>query len=200
MKPWVPACAGVLAFVAVCSIPAFGAQTDISISTAPPPAVPRVLGPAVVGSKPGSPFLHTVPATGQAPLTFAASGLPAGLSIAASSGIISGITPTAGSYPIVVTVTNAAGSATATLTVAAGDGLALTPPMGWNSYDSFGSSVTESEVMSAAQAMQTELQPYGYRAVVVDFLWYDPDQPIDSNGRYLPSTSKFPSATGDLGL
>src|SRR5450432_1122268 len=48
--------------------------------------------------------------------------------------------------------------------------------------------------------MQTSLQPYGYRAVVVDFLWYDPDQPTDSNGRYLPSTSKFPSATGDQGF
>ena len=200
MKFWLPACAGVLSFVAVCASPVFGAQTDISISMAPAPAVPRILGPAVVGSRPGSPFLYTVPATGQAPLTFAATGLPASLSIAASSGIVSGTTPAAGSYPVTITVTNPAGSATATLTVTAGDGLALTPPMGWNSYDSFGSSVTESEVMSAAQAMQTSLQPYGYRAVVVDFLWYDPDQPTDSNGRYLPSTSKFPSATGDQGF
>jgi len=200
MKFWLPACAGVLSFVAVCASPVFGAQTDISISMAPAPAVPRILGPAVVGSRPGSPFLYTVPATGQAPLTFAATGLPASLSIAASSGIVSGTTPAAGSYPVTITVTNPAGSATATLTVTAGDGLALTPPMGWNSYDSFCSSVTESEVMSAAQAMQTSLQPYGYRAVVVDFLWYDPDQPTDSNGRYLPSTSKFPSATGDQGF
>ena len=200
MKPWLPACAGVLSFVAMCASPALGAQTDISISTAPPPAVPRVLGPAVVASKPGSPFLYAIPATGQAPLTFAASGLPAGLSIATSSGIVSGTTPAAGSYPIMITVTSPAGTATATLTLTAGDGLALTPPMGWNSYDSFGSTVTESEVMAAAQAMQTELQPYGYHAVVVDFLWYDPDQPIDSNGRYLPSTSKFPSATGTQGF
>jgi len=200
MKLWVSIGAAVLSFVAVCSSPVFGSQTDISISTAPPAAVPRILAPTVIGSKPGSPFLFTVRATGQAPLTFAASGLPAGLSIAASSGTVSGTTPAAGSYPATITVTNAAGSATATLTVNAGATLALTPPMAWNSYDSFGSSVTESEVVSAAQAMQTELQPFGYSAVVVDFLWFDPEQAIDSNGRYLPSSSKFPSATGNQGF
>jgi alpha-galactosidase len=200
MKPWVPIGAGVLSFVAVCSSPVFGAQTDISISMAAPPGAPRILGPTVVGSKPGSPFLFTVPATGQTPLTFVASGLPAGLSIAATTGTVSGTTPAAGSYPATITVTNAAGSATATLTVNAGATLALTPPMAWNSYDSFGSSVTEGEVMSAAQAMQTELQPFGYSGVVVDFLWFDPEQAIDSNGRYLPSSSKFPSATGNQGF
>jgi MYXO-CTERM domain-containing protein len=190
----------VLSFGALGSSPVFGAQTDITISTAAPPAAPHILGPTVVGSKPGSPFIYTVSATGQAPLTFAATGLPAGLSIAASSGTISGTTPAAGAYPVTVTVTNAAGSATATLTVKAGDALALTPPMGWNSYDSFGSSVTESEVMSAAQAMQTELKPFGYNAVVVDFLWFDPEQAIDANGRFLPSTSKFPSSAGNQGF
>ena len=190
----------VLSFGALGSGPVFAAQTEISISTAAPPAAPHILGASVVGSKPGSPFIYTVSATGQAPLTFAASGLPAGLSIAASSGTISGTTPAAGAYPVTVTVTNAAGTATATLTVKAGDGLALTPPMGWNSYDSFGSSVTESEVLSAAQAMQTELKPFGYNAVVVDFLWFDPEQAIDANGRYLPSASKFPSSAGNQGF
>jgi len=200
MKLRVSLSVAVLSFGALANRPVFGAQTEISISMAAPPAAPHILGAAVVGSKPGSPFIYTVSATGQAPLSFAATGLPAGLSIAASTGMISGTTPAAGTYPVTVTVTNAAGTATATLTVKAGDGLALTPPMGWNSYDSFGSSVTESEVMSIAQAMQTELKPFGYNAVVVDFLWFDPEQAIDANGRFLPSTSRFPSATGDQGF
>ena len=182
------------------SHPVLAAQTDINISTTAPPAAPRILGATIIGAAPGSPFLWTISATGQTPLTFAAAGLPAGLSIAASSGTISGTTPAAGSYPINVSVTNGSGSATAALTLTAGSTLALTPPMGWNSYDSFGANVTESDVKAAAQAMKTLLQPSGWNTVVIDYLWYDPEQTIDANGRWLPSKSKYPSATGSDGF
>jgi alpha-galactosidase len=186
--------------VVVAGSTAFAAQTDVTISMTAPPAAPRIQGPAVVGATPGSPFLFGVAATGQAPLAFAATGLPPGLSIDAGSGIISGTTPAAGSYPVALSVTNGAGSATATLTITAGGTTALTPPMGWNSYDSFGSSVTESETLAAAQAVKSQLQPFGWDTVVVDYLWFDPEQSIDSNGRYLPSPSKFPSAAGGKGF
>ena len=189
-----------LSLAAAIGHPVFAAQTDISISTTAPPAAPRILGATVVGSTPGSPFLYTISATGQAPLTFAATGLPDGLSIAASSGTISGTTPAAGSYPINVSVSNSSGSASGTLTLTSGSTLALTPPLGWNSYDSFGASVTEKDVLAAAQAMKTTLQPYGWNTVVIDYLWYDPEQTIDANGRWLPSKSKYPSATGSDGF
>ena len=133
-------------------------------------------------------------------MTFAATGLPAGLTIAASTGIVSGTTPAAGSYPIAVTVTNSAGSASATYTLVAGNTLALTPPMGWNSYDSFGASVTEQEMIDEAMAVKQYLQPFGWNTVVIDYRWYEPGQPIDANGRYLPATSKYPSATGSDGF
>jgi alpha-galactosidase len=200
MKLGVPVRIAVLSLVAAYSRPAFSAQTDISISTTAPPAAPRILGATVIGSTPGSPFLYTISATGQAPLTFAATGLPDGLSIAASSGTISGTTPVAGSYPINVTITNGSGSAAGTLTLTSGSTLALTPPMGWNSYDSFYASVTEKDVLAAAQAMKTLLQPYGWNTVVIDYLWYDSEQTIDANGRWLPSKSKYPSATGSDGF
>jgi hypothetical protein len=180
--------------------PAFAAQTDLTISTAAAPATPRILGSTQIGAIPGSPFLYTISATGQSPLKFAATGLPSGLSLDASSGTISGTTPAAGSYPFNVTVSNGSGSASGTLTLTAGSTLALTPPMGWNSYDSYGASVTEKDVLAAAQAMKTTLQPYGWNAVVIDYLWYDPEQTIDSNGRWLPSKSKYPSATGTDGF
>ena len=180
--------------------PAFAAQTDITISTTPALATPRILGAAVVGSIPGSAFLFTVSATGQTPLKFEATGLPSGLSIDASSGMISGTTPAAGTYPINLTVSNSAGSASRTLTLNAGSTLALTPPMGWNSYDSFIAAVKESDVVEAAKAMKTLLQPYGWNTMVIDYLWYDPEQTIDANGRWLPSKSKYPSATGDVGF
>jgi alpha-galactosidase len=187
-------------FSALLAAPAFGAQTEITISMAPAPATPRLLGAALIGSLPNSPFLYTISATGKAPLTFAATGLPSGLSISATTGTISGTTPAAGSYPIQITVSNASGSATNTLTLSSGSTLALTPPMGWNSYDSFGANVTEKDVLAAAQAMKTLLQPYGWNTVVVDYLWYDPEQTTDANGRWLPSKSKFPSATGSDGF
>jgi alpha-galactosidase len=188
------------ALVTALGAPAFAAQSDITISTAAPPATPQIHGAVVVGSIPGSPFLHTVSATGQAPLTFAATGLPSGLSIDSSSGTISGTAPAAGSYPISVTVTNGSGSVAATLTLIAGSTLALTPPMGWNSYDSFYADVKESDVLAAAEAMKKVLQPYGWDTVVIDYLWYDPEKKRDANGRWLPSPSKYPSATGEVGF
>jgi alpha-galactosidase len=180
--------------------PALAAQTDITISMDKAPATPRIQPPTVVGSIPGSPFHFTIPATGQSPLKFAATGLPDGLTLDASTGTISGKTPAAGSYPIELTVSNSAGSATGTLTVTAGSTLALTPPMGWNSYDSFSANVRESDVKAAADAMKSLLQPYGWNTVVIDYLWYDSEQKTDENGRWLPSPSKYPSATGTDGF
>src|SRR5206468_3638958 len=82
---------------------ALAATTDIAISMTAPAAAPRILGPSITGTKAGSPFLFTVPTTGQAPLTFTATDLPAGLTIDAATGIISGTSPTAGSYAVTVT-------------------------------------------------------------------------------------------------
>ncbi|WP_437587272.1 putative Ig domain-containing protein [Sorangium sp. So ce1000] len=176
------------------------AQSEIDISMAEAPATPRLQGPFVYGAAPSSPFLFAIPATGRAPLEFSVSGLPAGLTLAPSTGIISGTTPAAGSYPVRVTVTNAAGTASATYTLQSGSTLALTPPMGWNSYDSFGASVTEQDMIEQGQAVRTYLQPYGWNTVVIDYRWYEPGQPIDANGRYVPAKDKHPSATGSNGF
>ena len=176
------------------------AQTTITISMASPPATPRLQPPFVVGAVPSAPFLYTIPATGQAPLTFTATGLPSSLTLGGSTGTISGTAPAAGSYPIMVTASNGAGSATAALTLVSGTTLRPTPPMGWNSYDSYGASIKESEVVVQAQALKSTLQPFGWNTVVIDYRWYDPEDTLDGNGRYLPSISKYPSATGTNGL
>ena len=171
-----------------------------TISMTAAPATPELHAPFLYAARPATPFLFTIPATGQAPVSFSATGLPAGLTIAAGTGTISGTTPAAGSYPITVTASNASGSATATYTIAASDTYSLTPAMGWNSYDSFGSSVNESEFLAAATALKAQLQPYGWNTAVIDFLWFDPEDDIDSNGRWLPSPSKWPSSAGGQGL
>lgn len=176
------------------------AQTDATISMAPAPATPRLQPPHLVGATPGTPFLFSVPATGAAPLTYSATGLPAGLVLDATSGIISGTTPPAGSYPVAVTVMNGSGSASATLTITAGDTLALTPPMGWNSYDSYGGNVNEAQFLANAQALKTTLAPFGWNTAVIDFHWYDAEDATDANGRWMPSLSHFPSSKDGAGF
>jgi len=88
---------------------------------------------------------------------------------------------------------------------------ALTPPMGWNSWDSFGQAVTEAEVKANADFMAVRLAKYGWRYVVVDIEWSEPqrlgpDYPvrskseIDAYGRFVPAAERFPSAAGGRGF
>jgi alpha-galactosidase len=51
---------------------------------------------------------------------------------------------------------------------------AQTPPKGWNSWDSFGASVTEAEVLGNAEVMAKSLKDYGWEYIVVDIQWYEP--------------------------
>lgn len=90
---------------------------------------------------------------------------------------------------------------------------APTPPMGWNSYDSFGDSVTETEILANARYMKDHLLAHGWNYCVVDFRWYDagansgnPNDragarlSADEFGRLIPAVNRFPSATGKLGF
>lgn len=89
--------------------------------------------------------------------------------------------------------------------------LAQTPPMGWNSWDCFGSSVTEDEVLANAEFMATHLRAHGWRHVVVDIQWYEPEAGehdynavsaplLDEFGRQLPAPNRFPSAAQGRGF
>src|SRR5579872_7152698 len=100
-------------------------------------------------------------------------------------------------------------------------GVTVTPPMGWNSYNCFGSAVHEDEVKANADYLATYLKPYGWQYVVVDFLWsydnppgshignpfqkrlqdgsYIPWLTMDAYGRLTPQPTKFPSAFGGKG-
>jgi len=50
---------------------------------------------------------------------------------------------------------------------------APTPPMGWNSYDALGTSITEDETLAAARYMKDNLRDHGWRYAVIDARWYD---------------------------
>ena len=52
------------------------------------------------------------------------------------------------------------------------DNVALTPPMGWNSWDCYGPAVNEEQLLGNAQYMAGHLKEYGWEYVVVDIQWY----------------------------
>ncbi|HEX7307578.1 glycoside hydrolase family 27 protein [Lentzea sp.] len=75
---------------------------------------------------------------------------------------------------------------------------ALTPPLGWNSWNSFGCGITESQVRQAADTMVSSgMRDAGYQYVVVDDCWFDPQR--DSAGNLRSHPSKFPSGMKALG-
>jgi alpha-galactosidase len=88
---------------------------------------------------------------------------------------------------------------------------APTPPMGWNSWDCYGPSVTEDEVKANADYMTKYLFNYGWKYIVVDIQWYEPkagphsyrrdaDLMMDEYGRLTPAPNRFPSSAGGKGF
>ena len=156
----------------VAPLPIDRAPEPAYILTPKPGPAPRITGASVVGARPGHPFLFKVPATGTRPIAYAATNLPAGLSIDAATGIITGAVPTWGQYRVQVSARNAVGSATRELRIVIGDTLALTPPMGWNSWNCFASAVKASDVEGAADAfVKTGLIDHGWTYINVDDFW-----------------------------
>ena len=88
---------------------------------------------------------------------------------------------------------------------------ATTPPLGWNSWDCFGTTVTEQQVKEQADAMAKYLLPSGYKYLTVDIQWYEPEAKghaydpkavltMDEYGRLTPGLKKFPSAADGKGF
>jgi hypothetical protein len=88
---------------------------------------------------------------------------------------------------------------------------APTPPLGWNSWDCFGTTITETQAKAQADAMARELLPSGYKYFTVDIQWYEPGAEghtykegaplaMDEYSRLLPAPNKFPSATNGAGF
>jgi len=90
---------------------------------------------------------------------------------------------------------------------------AKTPPMGWNSWDIFGTAITEKQAREQADAMAEHLLPAGYDIFTVDIQWYQPtakthfydadaiyDLSMDEYGRLTPAPNRFPSAKNGKGF
>lgn len=150
---------------------------------------PAIHGPRIVGATPGRPFLFLVPATGEGPLTFSAHGLPSGLTLDGKTGILSGSLQSAGTTPVALTVHGPRGTARRTLTIVGGDHkLALTPPLGWNSWNVWAGEVDAAKIRQAADAMvQSGLAAHGFQYVNIDDTW---EAGRDSNGE-ITTNAKF---------
>ena len=112
---------------------------------------------------------------------------------------------------IVPTLATAQAPSTTGLPASAPTILAATPPMGWNSWDGYGTTIKESEVRANAEWFATHLKPFGWQYVVVDMEWYvnnptaegnskTSQYSMDAYGRFTPALNRFPSAAPNLGF
>ena len=164
----------------------------------PHEGVPELHGPARVGVRPGTELIHTFAATGERPLAFRVSGLPPGLTVVPSSGIVRGTAPTApGSHAVHVAVGNRSGSTSATVELVVGDQLALTPPMGWNSWNVYGETISADVVAHIADGMVTSgMRDLGYSYLNLDDFWHAPARAAD--GTPLAHPDRFPDGIAAL--
>jgi alpha-galactosidase len=112
---------------------------------------------------------------------------------------------------VIVAVILGLGFGASAQTTSPDSSLAPTPPMGWNSWDSYGPTVREDEVKANADYMAANLAKFGWKYIIVDIEWYQPhskshgyipraEVTIDEFGRFIPAVTRFPSAENGNGF
>jgi alpha-galactosidase len=192
--------AGVMVSVFSLMISCSGKQAVIAL-TPKPGLQPRINGAKIFGVRPGSPFLFTIPATGEKPLKYEVLNLPEGLVCDATTGHITGVIKEPGTYLTTFRVTNKSGFAERQFKIVCGSELALTPHMGWNSWYVWENHVTDSIMRAAAAAMVSSgMIDHGYMYVNIDDCWSIKQtskdssllgEPRDKNGM-INSNKRFP--------
>ncbi len=175
------------------------------ILTPPPPASPRINGPALYGLRPRSPLIYRIPCTGDRPIKFSAENLPQGILLDEHTGIMTGSIDEPGTYTITLKAKNGKGSNERAFTLKVGERLALTPPMGWNSWYIHYDRISEKTMREAAdQMIASGMANFGYQYVNIDDCWMrkvkskDPvtgGEPRDKNGVIIPN-GRFPDIKG----
>lgn len=154
---------------------------------------PRMNGAKIFGVRPGSPFLYTIPATGDRPITFSAKGLPEGLHLNAQTGRITGTLYKKGEYRVLLQAENTQGECRREFRIVVGDKISLTPPMGWNSWNCWNKYIDDKKVRENADAMvQYGLINHGWSYINIDDTWQGERGP---EGQILPN-EKFPDMKG----
>ena len=166
------------------------------ILTPQPGPEPKINGARVFGVRPDSPFIFTIPATGIRPIEFSANNLPKGLSLDRESGHITGKLNQKGTYNVTLIAKNGLGKDCRNLRIECGNKLALTPPMGWNSYNLLGCShVSEQKIRDIADAFVSKgLINFGWTYVNIDCGWAD--EVVDPVTLEINPNAKFPDMAG----
>lgn len=142
------------------------------ILTPPIAKSPRINSPKVFGARPGNPFLFTVVATGEAPILYSIENLPKGLTMDPTTGIIKGVVNKKGTYVVMMKAKNNFGTAQKRLTIKIGDTIALTPPIGWNGWNSWARLIDREKVIASANAMvNMGLSKHGWTYINIDDGW-----------------------------
>ena len=164
------------------------------ILTPDAPLSPRYNGPLVFGVRPGSPVIFRFPFSGERPMRFSVEGLPEGASIDREKGILGGKVEREGSYRLILTAENAHGTVSQPFTLEVGPDIGLTPPMGWNSWNCWGLSVSQEKVISSASAILDKgLADYGYSYINIDDAWQAPERNPDGS---IAANGNFPDIKG----
>jgi alpha-galactosidase len=164
------------------------------ILTPKPSKKPIINTPVEFGVGIAHPFIYKIPATGAFPLQFSVKNLPIGLLVDEKTGIITGKLNEAGEYATIITVKNNIGIVSKPFVIKVGKGIALTPPMGWNSWNCWGLSVSEQKVKASAQAMINKgLTNYGWSFINIDDGWEEKERKPTGE---IVANNKFPSMKG----
>ncbi len=176
-------------------------EGEYVILTPQPSPEPKINGPQIYGVRPGNPFLYRIPVTGVRPMKFSVENLPEGLHLNSQKGIITGTIEKKGEFILTFKAENKLGSAERKFKIVCGNKIALTPPMGWNSWNCFASSVSEKKVHSAAEAMiKSGLVNHGWSYINIDDYWETKPgsddstligKPRDKEGNIIPN-KRFP--------
>lgn len=172
--------------------------TNITLMYAPAAApMPTATAPQRYGSRPGTPFLlYLGAADAGSNRVWSARNLPAGLNLNSSNGIISGTTPAAGTNVVSWSVNGSGGTANGQLQFVSGNTLALTPPVGWNSWNGFEQNINETIIHGVADAIvHVGLMDYGFTYVNLDDEWA---LSARSGGNLVADPSKFPNGLNAL--
>ena len=182
----------IIILAGACQLLADESQTVVApyILTPATPAQPRINGANVFGVRLGSPFLFTIPATGERPMRFSAKNLPQGLKLDAETGHITGSLKSKGEFTVTLSAKNALGTAEKKFRIVCGEPIALTPPMGWNSWNLYAGRINQDIVLQNARAMaDSGLINHGWSYINIDDTWQG-----QRGGRFhgLQGNKKFP--------
>jgi alpha-galactosidase len=148
-------------------------NTDAKYILTPPSVkTPKINSPKLFGATPNNSVLYTIAATGERPMSFSVKNLPHGLSVDTKTGIISGKIAQKGVYSTVLKAKNTFGEATKELKIVIGDTIALTPPIGWNGWNSWARNIDREKVIASADALvKMGLSQHGWTYINIDDAW-----------------------------